>query len=222
MAKRGLDNRRYIIVCMALVLFIILFSFFIDSIFPLPDVDEIIPSTILLGDMDKDALYRDTDIPNGTVTIIEFSDFECPYCREAQTILKRAKEDYGDKVQIIFRHFPTGHTFSTAAAEASECAADQGMFWPYHDRLFNSHISSMQDFVDFAEDMGLDKGEFSDCLLTHKKLDIVNQDAKLGMSMNVPGTPTFIIGDEHILGIPDYSRLEEIIDAQLEAIDDGE
>ncbi len=215
MAKRGLDTRQYMIVCIAITILIILFSIFLDSIFPLPSEDELFPSMVPLGNSGKDALYRDTDIPNGTVAITEFSDFECPFCREAQPVLKRIKENYGDKVQIIFRHFPTGHTFSQSAAEASECAADQGMFWEYHDKLFDSQVGSVKDLVDYAGLMGMNVTEFSDCLMSRKKQSIVDKDAALGTSLGVPGTPTFYVGDQQILGIPVYSEITSMIDSQL-------
>ncbi len=220
MVKRGLNTKQYLVLCIAITVFIVLFSIFMDSIFPQPSEDELLPSMIPLGNSGKDALYRDINIPNGTVAIIEFSDFECPFCREAQPVLKRIKENYGDKVQIIFRHFPTGHTFSQSAAEAAECAADQGMFWEYHDKLFNSKINSIKDLVDYAGNMGMNVTTFSDCLMTRKKQSIVDKDSDLGTSMGVPGTPTFYVGDQQILGIPVYSEITEMIDAKLNEVRD--
>lgn len=220
MAKRGSSKKRYLITCISITLIIMVFSVFIDSVFPLPDTEDMMPSSIMLGNSGDDALYRDTEIPNGSITIIEFSDFQCPFCREAQSVLKRVKDNYGSKVQIIFRHFPSGHEFSSVAAEAAECAADQNMFWQYHDKLYSSQISSKQDLVDYAESMGMDKVEFSDCLLTHKKQEIVRKDYELGISMGIPGTPTFIIGEQNIIGIPKYSDIKEMIDAELEAMED--
>ena len=100
------------------------------------------------------------------VTIVEFSDFQCPFCARARPTVNRVREVYGDKVRILFRHFPLqNHPQASKAAEAASCADEQGKFWEMHDRLFQSQTKlQVTDLKQHAADLGLKGEEFSACL----------------------------------------------------------
>jgi len=220
--KTMMSAGKYIAISTCIIILLILFSLFLDSIFPLPSSESLMPEKVMLGDSaTRNALYREINAPKGTLVIFEFSDFQCPYCKESQTTIKRIKDKYGDKIHVVFRHFPTGHEFSQLAAEAAECADDQGMFWPYHDMLFQNHILSNQDLLNFASNLGLDSEAFSACLISREKQQIVKNDFELARRLGIQGSLTFIIGDDQILGSQKYSKFESIVEEQLNKLGDG-
>ncbi|MAG47708.1 hypothetical protein CL617_03810 [archaeon] len=133
------------------------------------------------------------------IAIIEFSDFECPFCGRAYAnALPQLKEEYinSGKVKFVYKHFPLDfHPLAMPAALASECANEQGKFWDYHDIIFENQGSlSEGNLRQWASDVGLDVGQFTDCYDSQKYLDEVNQDFQDGNNAGVSGTPGFIIG----------------------------
>lgn len=143
--------------------------------------------------------------PNAPVTIIEISDFQCPYCAnfEAQTF-DQLKEEYIDtgQVKLVYRDLPLvqiGHRNAPKAAEAAQCALDQGKFWEYHRRLFDKQDSWSEEqdpttlFKEYANDLGLDES-FSACLDDGQMRERVNADTRAAQQAGVSGTPTFFIG----------------------------
>ncbi|MEW6062831.1 MAG: DsbA family protein [Nanoarchaeota archaeon] len=153
----------------------------------------------------------------GKVTIVEFSDFQCPYCGRAELTLKQLKQDYGSKIEIIYKHFPLNfHQYAQKAAEASECARDQGRFWEYHDLLFgNQDALDLASLKKYAKDLGLDTGKFNSCLDNGGKASVVKNDFNEGIARGVDGTPTFFIGNEALVGAQPYSAFKQIIDKEL-------
>lgn len=155
---------------------------------------------------------------NAPVTIIVFSDFECPYCKifEEKT-LQQIEEKYikKGKVNFIFKHLP-GHFNSQKAAEASECASEQGKFWEMHDKLFEE-----QGFLDipylklYAKELGLDETEFNNCLESGKTAEQVNKEKRQGLDLGITGTPMFYINGELVVGAKPYGYFEDIIDKKL-------
>jgi protein-disulfide isomerase len=132
---------------------------------------------------------------NAPVTIVEFADFQCPFCAQSAPTLNQVLARYSGKVRVVFRNFPlTSHTYAQKAHEAAECANEQGTFWPYHDLLFaNQDALGVEDLKRYAANLGLDTGRFNQCLDTDKYAEKVKQDVEDGVKYNVWGTPTFFI-----------------------------
>lgn len=153
------------------------------------------------------------------ITIVEFSDFECPYCRRAQASLLKVQEVYQDKVRMVFRHYPLPfHAKAPKASEAAQCAADQGKFWPMHDLLFSD--KSKLDVVDLkaaAKTLGLDVAVFDKCLDSDKHAARIEADLTEGKKLGVTGTPTFFINGIRIVGAQPFEKFKEVIDEELKA-----
>jgi protein-disulfide isomerase len=158
------------------------------------------------------------------VTIEEYSDFQCPYCaRAAQTMDPKIEQDYiaDGRVELIFRHHALIGQESVWAAEASECANEQGRFWDYHDKLFeNQHGENQGAFaIDnlkrFAEELGLDTQAFNQCLDSHKYQDLVRTETEEALKKGIESTPTFVVGDQTVPGPPSYDALKTVIEAEL-------
>lgn len=156
------------------------------------------------------------------VTVIEYTDFQCPYCgRFATETFPTIRQDYVDtgKVRWVFRHFPIpGHANSQAAAEASECAADQGTFWEYKDLLFhNQSALSDADLKAYASQSGLDSASFDACVDGGGKAAHVQEDFSGGIAIGVRGTPTFFINGEKVVGFKSAEAFSSLLDAALAA-----
>lgn len=155
------------------------------------------------------------------VTITEFSDFQCPFCgRFAQQTLPSIEENYINtgKARLVFRNFPLNiHNNAEKAAEASECAHEQGMFWQYHDKLFeNQNSLSVGDLKKYAKDVGLDTEKFNDCLDSGRMAAEVQKDLNEGENIGVRGTPYFLVGKGSISGACPFSTFDQAIKAELE------
>ncbi len=155
---------------------------------------------------------------NAPVTIIEFSDFECPFCKRMVETLKQIHNNYKDKVKIVYKHFPLSiHKNAFIAAEASMCAHEQGKFWEMHDKMFEDQANLSKDaLISKAESLGLDSNKFKQCLESGKYKEYVKRDMMDGARAGVSGTPAFIINNEtFISGAVGYDRLAEAIDQAL-------
>lgn len=139
------------------------------------------------------------------VTILEFGDFQCPGCKAFwETRLGDIRELYvkTGKAKLIFKHFPIpGHQFEEKAAEASECASDQGKFWEYHDKLYSSQALDINSLRKYAKDLNLNETSFNACLDSGVMFTRISSDAQLGQSMGARGTPSFYINNEYIFGV---------------------
>ena len=134
--------------------------------------------------------------PLATVRIVEFSDFQCPACGAAYPVVEQIMEEYGDRVSLEYKHFPLTsiHRFAFSAAEASECANDQGKFWEYYALLFENQNSLSDDALkQYAIELGLDTTLFNDCLDSNAKSKYVTADFNEGIGKGVDSTPTFFI-----------------------------
>ncbi|MBF0260201.1 MAG: DsbA family protein [Magnetococcales bacterium] len=151
------------------------------------------------------------------VTIIEFSDFECPYCRRAQATLKKVTEAYGDKVRMVFRHYPLPfHAKAPKASEAAQCAADQGKFWPMHDVLFEDKAGlDPADLKKTAKTIGLDMAAFDKCFDSGKHGARITADLTDGKKLGVTGTPTFFINGVRVVGAQPFEKFKSVIDDEL-------
>jgi len=154
---------------------------------------------------------------NATVTIVEFSDFQCPYCGRVYPTVEKLMKDYDGKVRLVFRHFPLSfHPNAEKAAEAAACAQDQGKFWQMHDKMFtNQQKLAVDDLKTFAKDLGLDQGKFDKCLDSGEKAAMVSADEKDGESAGVSGTPAFFINGIFINGAVPYEEFKETVDREL-------
>lgn len=163
--------------------------------------------------------------PDAPVTIIEFSDFQCPFCgRFFENTLPEIKRNYIDtgKVKFVYRDFPLEniHPSANKAAEAANCASDQGKFWEYHDLLFaNQPVwaagNATVEFKKYASTLGLDEVEFSQCLDSGKYTEEILKDLQDGLDAGVNGTPTLFINGVKVVGARSYDTFKEVIDAEL-------
>ncbi len=153
------------------------------------------------------------------VTIIEFSDFQCPYCSRVTPALKKLQETYGDKVRVVFRDFPLLqiHPQAAKAAEAGTCAHDQGKFWEMHDKLFADQSKlQVDDLKKHAAELGLDTAAFNECLDSGKHTAEWQQDASDAGSLGVDSTPYFFINGRMLKGAQPFEAFVQVIDEELE------
>lgn len=151
------------------------------------------------------------------VTIVEFSDFECPFCQRAAETSKKVKEKYGDKVRFIFRQFPLSfHKSAHLAAEASLAAHAQGKFWEYHDKLFaNQQKLDRPALEGYAKELGLNVATFKKALDTKAHEKTVDEELKLGEEVDVQGTPTMFINGARVADPTNMEQLSAAIDKAL-------
>jgi protein-disulfide isomerase len=155
--------------------------------------------------------------PDSPVQIVEFSDLECPACKSAHPTVQRLKDTYGDQIGFQYYHFPLSsiHPFAQKAAEAVECANDQGAFWEYIDAAFVASPSLQpKNLKSIASDLGLNTELFNACLDSRAKRSVVQQNVQVGNTMDVRGTPTFFINRQKVDNW-NYGNMAAIIDAQL-------
>jgi len=152
------------------------------------------------------------------VTIVEFSDFHCPFCKRVIATLGQLETRYGDKIKLVFRDFPIEslHPGATKAHEAARCANEQGKFWPYHDKLFAAAPNSSPEFFKgLAKEVGLDAGAFETCLGSGKFADAIKKDIEEGNRVGVGGTPAFFINGRLISGAQPLETFTRVIDDEL-------
>jgi len=160
--------------------------------------------------------------PDAPVTIVEFADFQCPYCGAVQPTLKQVMEKYQGKVQLGYRDFPLRqvHAQAQQAAEAAGCAADQGKFWEYHDLLFaNQDRLDPSGLRDQARKVGLNMGQFAACVDSAKFRGQIENDLQAGLISGAGGSPAFYINGKILLGAQPVSEFEKIIDSELARIE---
>jgi protein-disulfide isomerase len=151
------------------------------------------------------------------VTIVEFSDFECPFCARVVPTLDQVKEKYGDQVRLVFRQFPLDmHPNAAKAAEAALCAQDQGKFWEMHDAMFADQKKlAVADLKATAGTLGLDAAAFGSCLDSGKHAAQVKADLKAGTLAGVSGTPALFVNGRFLNGAVPYETIAEVIDEEL-------
>jgi protein-disulfide isomerase len=154
---------------------------------------------------------------NAPITIVEFSDFQCPFCAKAQAILREVLDAYPTQVRLVYRHFPLErHPEAKLAAEAAECAAQQGKFWEYHDQVWaNASQLNRDQLRAIAEEIRLDVQVFATCLEAGKPQTRLAEDVADGREAGVRGTPTFFINGRMVEGAPPFATFKRIIDQQL-------
>lgn len=151
------------------------------------------------------------------IQIVEFSDFQCPYCGIGAETIDKVKEKYGDKVSVVYRHFPLPmHPQAPRAAEASACAHEQGKFWEFHDALFaEGKAWTDDDYKAIAKDLKLKKRPFAECLTSGRHAATVEADVQAGSQAGMQGTPGYYINGIVLGGAQPFERFVDVIDAEL-------
>lgn len=147
--------------------------------------------------------------------IVEFSDFECPYCAGAKPVLDSLLARHGGDVRLEYRHYPLPmHAHARRAAEAAVEARRQDAFWEYHDLLFaNQDRLTDADLVEYADSLGLDAEAFAEALRERTHEGAVQLDMSLGLALAVTGTPTFFVNGYRVVGVPPLWVFEEALEA---------
>ena len=156
--------------------------------------------------------------PKAPVVIVEFSDFQCPYCRSVQPTLKNLLAKYEGRVSLSYRDLPLRdiHPQAQMAAEASRCAGEQGKFWEYHDLLFeNPNKLNREGLVEQVRGLKLDEKQFDSCLSSGKYKAQVEQDRQLGLRAGLTGTPGFFINGNMLSGNLPQDSFEKVIQSEL-------
>lgn len=154
---------------------------------------------------------------NATVTIVEYSDFQCPACGAAAPIIADILEAYPTQVKFIYKDFPLSfHSYAQKASEAAECAGAQGKYWEMFDKLFaNQEALTVSDLKGYAAELGLNTTEFDACLDSGRMEMEVKLDADEGKRLSIRGTPTFFVNDERIVGVYPFTYWQHLIDTKL-------
>jgi len=152
------------------------------------------------------------------VTVVEFSDFQCPFCSRVGPTLERLIQDYPGDVKVVYRHLPLSfHKQAQGAAEASEAAHRQGKFWEMHDNLFaNQRSLSDEKYVEWAGELGLDVEKFKQDLKSAPVQNRINKDKQDAASLGVSGTPGFFINGRFLSGAKPYDEFKTLVDQALE------
>lgn len=154
------------------------------------------------------------------VTIVEFSDYQCPFCRRAEPVVEQVLERYPEQVRLVYRHFPLDsiHPRARAAAEAAVCAEEQGHFWPYHEQLFANQDALEDDaLAGYAEQAGLDMEAFRSCLSEPETRERVETDLAAGRALGVTGTPAFFVNGIPLRGARPLDDFVDVIERELES-----
>lgn len=150
------------------------------------------------------------------VVLVEFADYECPYCQRVAPDVKKLKDEYGDRIAFTYKDFPLpNHSRAEKAAEAARCASKQNKFWEFHDELFHSKELDVDQLKAQARALQLDTAQFDKCLDTGEQATAVAKDKKEGLRLGISGTPSFFVNGHYLSGALDYAGLREVIEQQL-------
>src|SRR5262245_12542450 len=154
---------------------------------------------------------------NAPVTIVEFSDFQCPFCGRLKPTMDQVLAKYGDKVHLVFRQYPLPfHQNAQKAAEAALCAADQGKFWELHDAMFgNQQALAVADLKAKAKELGMNADTFGQCVDSGAKASLVLADVNAGSAVGVNGTPAMFVNGRFINGAVPLEDITKVIDDEL-------
>jgi protein-disulfide isomerase len=154
---------------------------------------------------------------NAPITIVEYSDFQCPYCARVNPTLDQVRKAYGDKVRIVFKDFPLpNHPEAPKAAEAAHCAGEQAKYWELHDRMFaNQQALHVPQIKEYASALGLDMNAFNQCLDSGKHAGRVAENVKSGEALGVGSTPTLYVNGRPVVGAQPFDYFKAVIDEEL-------
>lgn len=157
---------------------------------------------------------------NSPLTVVEFGDFECPYCGQAEKTVQKIRAQYGDRIRFVFRQFPMTniHPYAEKSAEASECASEQGKFWEAAGKFYEDQNDlTVPALEKYAGELGLNVPHFKQCLESGAMAGRVKLDKDDGRAVGVTSTPTFFVGQQMIVGAMDYAKFSDLVNAQLSA-----
>lgn len=156
---------------------------------------------------------------NAPITIVEFSDYECPYCRQwHDEVYHRLLQDYKDKIRFVYRDYPLSglHPDAISAAESAYCAGEQGAYWQYHDLLFSGQYAlGLDSYQKYASSLKLDMAKFTDCLNKRRYQAEVQSNYQFAANLGVSSTPTFFINGLALVGAQSYDVFKQVIDMEL-------
>jgi protein-disulfide isomerase len=152
------------------------------------------------------------------ITIVEFSDYQCPYCRRwHEQVYEPLLAAYPGQIKLVYRHLPLTsiHPDAFAAAEAAMCAGEQDAYWPYHERLFGSETLGSQTYIQYAQDLSLNMETFESCLTEHRYQAEIEADSNFATDLGVRSTPTFFINGLALVGAQPLDVFKQVIDKEL-------
>ena len=189
---------------------------YVDKLRADAKVEMLLPP-LLLPRVEVAALGPSRGDPKAPITIVEFSDFECPYCVRAEEAVQQVLAAYPGKIRLVYRDYPLPfHARAQKASEAALCAGDQGKYWEMHAKLFaNQKALELAQLKQHAKDLGLQTASFDKCLDSGEKAKIVDASKKAGEEAGVNGTPAFFINGRPLSGAQPFEKFKEIIDHEL-------
>jgi protein-disulfide isomerase len=155
-------------------------------------------------------------VSNAPVQVVEFADYQCPYCQKVNPDLNKLIQEYAGKVSVIYKDFPLPmHPNAEKAAEAARCAGEQGKFWEYHNLLFSEKKLDSVGLKQQATTLKLNEDKFDQCLDSGRQAANVDKDRDEGMKLGLSGTPSFFVNGHFFSGAVDYATLRQMVDQQL-------
>ncbi len=185
---------------------------------PTSEVPEVNYDNIVRYDVpiDDDPVLGPSDAP---ITIIEFSDYECPFCKKWHAeVYQRLLQSYPDEIRLVYRDFPLTniHPNAVPAAQAANCAHEQGRFWEYHDKLFEGAYGLGEDaYMQYALEVDLNIPSFEQCIAEDRYVEEIQADFDFAAQMGVSSTPTFFINGIALIGAQPFEVFQQVIDAEL-------
>ncbi len=227
--RRDRPTRQYLIVSaialgnVILALLFFLAGFYVRGLMDQPRALPTVPEPPAAGEVRVPGVSADDDPARGpagaAVTIVEFSDFQCPFCqRFSRETLPLILKNYGDRVRFVYRDFPLAqlHPGAQPAAEAAQCAFEQGRFWEYHDLLFQDPGAlNAATFRAYARTLGLDAAAFDRCVEARRFAGEVQRDFAAGRSYGVNATPTFFVNGLMVVGAQPFDAFQQVIEQEL-------
>lgn len=155
-------------------------------------------------------------VPSAPVTIVEYADYECPYCQQVQPALAKLEADYKGKVIFAYKNYPLPmHPHAEKAAEAALCAGAQGKYWEYHDYLFKVKELEVPQLKESAAALKLDTKAFDECLDSGKQVEVIKTQFAEGQALQIQGTPSFLINGRFMSGALTYDQFRQAVDEEL-------
>ena len=152
------------------------------------------------------------------VLVIEFADYQCPYCQAMEPTLQKLRAQYGDKLKFAYKNFPLpSHPYAEKASEAARCAGQQGKYWEYHDALYKSKKLEVPDLKQQASALGLNSEKFDHCLDSGEEAAAVKKDLDEGESLGITGTPSFFVNGRFLSGVTTTEVFDNLINQELSA-----
>ena len=174
-----------------------------------------IPPPVFVSELD-DGVSPVKGATSPVVTIVEFSDFECPFCKQAQSVLRQIVESYGREVRLVSKHLPLeGHRNSLPAARAAYCAGEQDRFWQFHDAVFTAGNLSPPVFEQIASELGLGLPKFQQCVASERSRAAVIKDIEAARLLRIESTPSFVVNGKVIKGALSFAEFQRVIEQEL-------